>query len=138
MTALCLMTALLATGCGAGTRHEFLITDAMNSPKAKEILAPDIKVEFASGNGKLMRHGVVTRKRIKKSDTANKSIEEACTEAFLTVVEHLQESARVAGANKVINLISYYRKKPFSSTTRYECYEGGVVANVTLKGDLAQ
>ena len=45
MTALCLMTALLATGCGRDTKHELLISDAMNSPLAQEVLDPGIKVE---------------------------------------------------------------------------------------------
>ena len=112
MTALCLMTALLATGCGR-----------------------DTKVEFASGGGKVLRHGLVSNK---KTNAANKSDEEACIRAFLSAVKQFQESARDAGATKVVNLISYYKKKPFSSTTRYECHAGGVLAGVALKGDLAQ
>ena len=123
MTALCLMTALLATGCGRDTKHELLISDAMNSPLAQEVLDPGIKVEFVSN---------------KKTNAANKSDEEACIRAFLSAVKQFQQSARDAGATKVVNLISYYKKKPFSSTTRYECHAGGVLAGVALKGDLAQ
>ena len=63
MTALCLMTALLATGCGRDTKHELLISDAMNSPLAQEVLDPGIKVEFASGGGKVLRHGLVSNKK---------------------------------------------------------------------------
>ena len=83
----------------------------------------------------MLRHGLVSNK---KTNAANKSDEEACIRAFLSAVKQFQESARDAGATKVVNLISYYKKKPFSSTTRYECHAGGVLAGVALKGDLAQ
>lgn len=135
MAAVCAATLLLATGCGRDTKHEFLISDAMNSPLAQEVLDPGIKVQFATGGGQIVRKGMVSNK---KTNAANKSDEEACIRAFLSAVKQFQESARDAGANKVVNLISYYKKKPYSSTTRYECHAGGVLAGVALKGDLAQ
>lgn len=132
---ICFGAALLITGCGRDTKHNFLISDAMNSPLARETLDPDIKVEFAKGNGDILRKGLVSNK---KTNAANKSDEDACIRAFISAVKQFQQSARDAGATKVINLISYYRKSPFSSTTQYECHAGGVIAGVALKGDLAR
>lgn len=111
------------------------IADAMNSPKAKEVLNPNIKVRFASGSGRVIRSGLVTNK---KTNALGKSDEAACQWVFLSAVKQFQETAAKNNARKVINLISYYKKNPYRSRTHYECHVGAVIAGVALKGDIAR
>ena len=60
----------------------------------------------------------------------------ACHEAFLWTLVDLEKRAQRAGANAVVNIVSYYRKKERASITDFECHVGNVIATVWLKGDL--
>jgi uncharacterized protein YbjQ (UPF0145 family) len=73
----------------------------------------------------------------KKTNGVGKSDEEGCRWAALSALLAFQESAKKHGANAVVNLVSYYKKREFKSSTEYECHAGGVVVGVTLKGDYA-
>lgn len=111
------------------------IDDAMNSPQAQEVLDPSIKVIFGKGGGQVIKAGLVSNK---KTNAFNKSDEEACQWAFLSAVKQFQESAKKMGGSHVVNLISYYRKNAYRSSSQYECHAGNVVAGVALKGDIAR
>ncbi len=50
----------------------------------------------------------------------------------------LQKRAKQLGANAVVNIISYYKKVPMSSTTEFECHAGAIIAGVALKGDFVK
>ena len=43
-----------------------------------------------------------------------------------------KEAAKQAGANAVINIVSYYKKNENKSASQYECHAGAVVAGVAL------
>lgn len=122
----------------AQARNEALflpIDVALNSPEAKEVLDPSIPVYFAKGKGKIIKADLVSNR---KTNAFAKSDEKACIWAFLSAVKQFQETAKKEGGTKVINLVSYYKKKVYSSTTKYECHAGAVVAGVALKGDIAR
>ena len=131
----CCAAALLAAGCVTSGSHTLSITEALNSQEAKASLDPAIKLEFASGKGTVLRNDQVSNKKEHASD---KTLNADCIRTFVSAVKQLQEEARRAGANKVINIISYYRKKPYSSASLYECHAGGQRVGVALKGDLAR
>ena len=103
--------------------QHFSIEEALNSPKAKEVLNPNIK----SG---LMAN--------KKTNAFNKSDKEACEWAFLSAVKTFQERAVQEGGSRVVNLTGYYKKQPFDSKTQFQCGAGALMAGVTLKGDIAK
>lgn len=115
--------------------HHFAITDALSSAKAQEVLDSGISTQFASGGGHIVRRGLVSNK---KTNAVNKTAEEACQIAFLSAVRQFQHAARNNGGSRVVNLISYYKKKPYSSATNYECHVGAIMAGVALKGDIAR
>jgi uncharacterized protein YbjQ (UPF0145 family) len=50
----------------------------------------------------------------------------------------LQKRAKQLSANAVVNIISYYKKVPMSSTTEFECHAGAIIAGVALKGDFVK
>jgi uncharacterized protein YbjQ (UPF0145 family) len=73
----------------------------------------------------------------KKTNAFNKSDEEACNWALRSVLIAFQENAKKHGANAVIDLVSYYKKKPYASATQFECHAGNVMSGVTMKGKAA-
>lgn len=128
--------ALLMTGCkSTDVSHTYSIAEALNSPQAKEVLDPSISLQFGRGSGHIIRRGLVSNK---KTNTVGKSDREACEWAFLSAVKQFQERAHKEGASKVVNLISYYKKVPYKSTSEFECHSGNLMSGVALKGDLAR
>ncbi len=75
----------------------------------------------------------------KKTNAANKSDAEACRWVALSALRALQDGAKSRGANAVVDIVSYYKKKnEFKSSTNYECYAGAILAGVALKGTYAK
>ncbi len=73
----------------------------------------------------------------KKTNAFGKSDEESCLWAAQSALITMQDAAKKAGANAVVNLMSYYKKVEFKSPTDIECHAGAVISGVALKGDLA-
>jgi uncharacterized protein YbjQ (UPF0145 family) len=73
----------------------------------------------------------------KKTNSANKSDEEACTRALQSALISFAENAKKHGANAVVDLVSFYKRQEYSSSTQYECHAGAFVSGVTLKGNAA-
>lgn len=144
VASLALGMAVLCTTSAVQARDTKLILpikDALNyvgkKTSAKEALAgyEDIKLVFGKGGGNIIRKDVVSNK---KTNAFNKSDVEACHWVFLSAVKSLLESAREANASRVVNIVSYYKKNEFKSTTDYECHAGAIMAGVALKGDIAK
>jgi len=73
-----------------------------------------------------------------KTGASGKSDERACHEALQWTLVALEKRAQQAGANAVVNIVSFYGKNEFSSATEFECHVGNVIASVFLKGDLVK
>ena len=138
-----LATAALAlltvpTAFAADTRLELPLRELINSPQARAA-GIDGSVRFYLAGQKvnvLQRMGEdVTNK---KTNAANKSDEEACRWVALSALKALQDGAKSRGANAVVDIVSYYKKNEFKSTTDYECYAGAILAGVALKGTYAK
>lgn len=71
----------------------------------------------------------------RKTNAVNKSDERACNWVFLSAVVSLERRAKQLGANAVVNIVSFYRGVPMSSTTEFECHAGNIVAGVALRGE---
>lgn len=134
--AIALTTMLLAACAPRDTAHYYSIQDALNSPEAKQVLNPKIKLYFGKpAPGRVVKAGLVSNR---KTNAANKSDEKSCQWAFLTVVKQFQDRAESMGATKVGNIISFYKKTPYKSTTQYECHAGNLMSGVALKGDIVR
>ena len=74
----------------------------------------------------------------KKTNAANKSDEQACRWVALSALKALQSGAQARGANAVVDIVSFYKRNEFRSSTNYECYAGTILAGVALKGTYAR
>ncbi|TCJ98346.1 hypothetical protein EV694_0738 [Volucribacter psittacicida] len=130
-------TSIILAACAPrDTTHYLSINETLNSPQAKQVLNPNIKLYFAkSAQGKVVAADLVSNK---KTNAANKTDQEACQWAFLSAVKQFQDRAVSLGATKVTNLVSYYKKNTYKSTTSYECHAGHIIAGVALKGDIVK
>lgn len=137
-TLLVSLSALMLASCAPrDTVHYLSINDALNSADAKQVLDPNIKLYFgkpAPGGTTLVKAAVTNP----KTNALNKTDLEACQWVFLSAVKKFQERAVKEGGTKVGNLVSFYKKKEFSSTTQYECHAGRSIAGVALKGDIVK
>jgi hypothetical protein len=133
--------ALLAIACSvalpASARDEqklYPIVQALRSPAAQGKVDPGIRLFFGR-----QRHPNVMKDfgewpTNKKTNAFAKSDLEACEWVFLSAVIALQERARKAGGNAVINIVSNYRNVVTSSESEYMCGAGAIIAGVALKG----
>jgi hypothetical protein len=63
----------------------------------------------------------------------------ACHVAFLAGLQELQKNAKAAGANAVVNIVSYFKNgAPVESPTEFECHAGSNSTILMLKGDLVK
>jgi len=83
----------------------------------------------------VLQMGIVTNK---KTNAFAKKDETACLHVAQSAIIALHNAAQKAGADAVTNIVSYYRKNEYRSTTNLECHAGGTIAGVALKGDLVK
>ena len=72
-----------------------------------------------------------------KASTRRTDDVKACNAAFLAALVDLQKRAKQAGANGVINIVSYYKNIEMASPTEFECH-AGAAAHAILRGDLVK
>jgi hypothetical protein len=113
------------------------IQAALESPDAHQ--KPDGTIKFffgktspppvASKLGTVMPHG---RARTRRTDDI-----QACNVAFVAALVDFEKRAKKAGANAVVNIVSYYKNVEMASATEFECHAGAAV-HAILRGDLVQ
>ncbi len=74
----------------------------------------------------------------KKTNGVGKDDLTACRWVALSALIAFQESAKQKGANAVVDLHSFYKRKSFKDPVNFECHAGNVVAGVALKGSYAK
>ncbi|MDX9875338.1 MAG: excinuclease ATPase subunit [Spongiibacteraceae bacterium] len=74
----------------------------------------------------------------KKTNAFNKSDENACAWVLQSALITLQNAAKQAGANAVVDIVSFYKRNEYKDAQKYECHAGAVIAGVALKGQLAR
>lgn len=85
--------------------------------------------------GQVRKIRTVTSNR--KTNGANKSDEEACIWALQSALVSLQNAARKAGANAVIEIASINQRDLYKDAQKYQCRAGMLIASVALRGELA-
>jgi uncharacterized protein YbjQ (UPF0145 family) len=134
------LSVTLAVVCPAQARNDkylLPIKAALESTEARE--KPDGSVKFFFGKqssqpiatnlGNVILHGKVNTRR---TDDVK-----ACNAAFLAALVDFQNRAKKAGANGVINIVSYYKNVEMASPNEFECH-AGVAAHAILRGDLVK
>lgn len=132
---------LLAIGSAAAARDTRLllpIEDAIKQGREQGVIGDDIVFRFGKGNrggyGKTIGNDVTNR----KTNALNKSDVEACNWVFLSALKSLEDGARGVNAKAVVEIVSYFKKREFSSATEFECHAGTIMAGVALKASYAK
>lgn len=73
----------------------------------------------------------------KKTNAANKSDEDACAWALRSVLISFQENAKKHNANAVVDLVSFYNRREYVDSSKFECHAGAILAGVVLRGHAA-
>jgi len=74
----------------------------------------------------------------RKTNGVGKSDEESCKWVMLTALMVLEKAAKAKGANAVIGITSYYKKREYSDPKNYECHAGNIMSGVALRGTYAR
>lgn len=132
------LLAVASTANARETRVEQSLRDLINSQDAKDA-GIDGSVRFYLAGEKVnVQQRLGEDVTNKKTNAANKSDAVACNWVALSALKALQDGAKSRGANAVVDIVSYYKKNEFKSTTNYECYAGAILAGVALKGTYAK
>ncbi len=120
---------LLTNGCSSKGMKKLSIQGALADSVSNDKLDPAISLSFGdNGNGgKLWTSN-------KKTNSVGKSTEVACNRAFMSAVIALQDRAKKEGKTSVVDIHSYYKRKKFSSSTEFDCENGGIMTGVALRG----
>ncbi|MGC4027649.1 MAG: excinuclease ATPase subunit [Steroidobacteraceae bacterium] len=113
------------------------LAEVLAMPEAEGKLDGSVKFYLAGAAHPSVKKQLGDDVANKKTNGVGKSDEYGCRWAALSALLAFQESAKKRGADAVINLVSYYKKREFKSSTEYECHAGGVVVGVALKGEYA-
>ena len=108
------------------------IDEDLHSARAEGFLNPEIDLYF--GKTQVKGKTLGTWVSNKKTNSSNKTAEEACQIAFLSAVKSLQDRAVREGGNAVKDIHSFYDKIPEWSTTEYRCKDGHLMSGVALRG----
>lgn len=119
------------------SRLELSLQDLVESSQAREAGIDGSVRFYLAGQSVAVVKRFDTGVSNRKTNAANKSDEDACRWVALSALLALQESALSRGANAVVDIVSYYKKREFRSPTNYECHAGNILAGVTLKGTYA-
>jgi hypothetical protein len=105
------------------------IQGALADPISNEKLDPNIRLSFGDSGqgGKLWTSN-------KKTNSVGKSTEVACNRAFMSAIFALQDRAKKEGKSSVVDIHSYYKREKFSSSTQFDCENGGMMTGVALRG----
>jgi len=114
------------------------IADAVAATDVSDRPSGAVKFYFATQKSPEILKYLGSYLAVPRTGSAGRSDQRACHEAFLWTLVHLEKRAQRAGANAVVNIVSYYRKRERASTSEFECHVGNVIVTVWLKGDLVR
>ncbi len=116
------------------TEHKFPIQEVLDMPEYQEKIGSEVKFFFGNQKTPEIKQKLGEFPTNKKTNSFNKTDEEACRWAMLSALISLKEKALQLGGDAVIGVNSYYKKDTFSSETEYECHSGALISGVALKG----
>lgn len=74
----------------------------------------------------------------RKTNAFGKSDEETCNHVLATDLIYLQNEAKQAGANAVVDIVSNYNDTAYRDSQNFECHKGFLMSGVALKAKLAK
>jgi uncharacterized protein YbjQ (UPF0145 family) len=138
LTAAALLTAALlpAISQARDTAHFLDFQSVVNEATQAGRLDGSVKfyLNKTPAGAKIINANVTTSQ---KTNAFNKTDEEACRWVLQSALIKLQNSAKAAGANAVVDLASNYKNKEYRDSSKFECHAGAIMAGVALKGKYA-
>lgn len=125
--------AIVATVEARNDKHLLSINDAMQSAN----LDGSVRFFFTKQKTPAVAKGLGSASVHGKVSTRPERDEESCKAAFREALAALQKRANKAGADAVVNIVSYYRKETTSSASEFQC-NAGAAAHVMLRGEMVQ
>lgn len=114
-------------------KHLLPINDAMQSANVDG----SVRFYFAKQKAPAVAKRLGSSSVHGKVSTRPERDEESCKAAFREALAALQKRANKAGADAVVNIVSYYRNETTSSANEFQC-NAGAAAHVMLRGELVQ
>ncbi len=74
----------------------------------------------------------------RKTNAFGKSDEETCNHVLATDLIYLQNEAKQAGANAVVDIVSNYNDTEYRDSQNFECHKGFLMSGVALKAKLTK
>jgi len=138
-----LLVALLAACCATpaiarDTVVKVSLDSVLEQPEAKEKLDGSVRFFLAGAKTPHVEKKLGDDVTNQKTNGFNKSAEHGCKHVALSALIALQEGAKRAGANAVVDIVSYYKKETSTSATDIECHDGAFISAVALKGTYAK
>jgi len=136
------MKLALVVLAGAGVLPA-LARDDVTRLSLEEVLAQPAAAGVLDGSVRLYLAGAETppvevrlggEVAYEKTNATNMPEDVACKRAALSALIELQKGARRAGANAVVDIVSYYRKRLPEGAIGIDCHHGMFVCAVALKG----
>ncbi|RYF01555.1 MAG: excinuclease ATPase subunit [Comamonadaceae bacterium] len=114
------------------------LADVLAMPEAQGKLDGSVKFFLAGQPTPPIAQKMGSDVSNQKTNGVGKTDDFGCKWVALSALIRFQESAKRQGANAVVDMVSYYKKKETSSPTTLECHAGTVVIGVALKGTYAK
>jgi uncharacterized protein YbjQ (UPF0145 family) len=124
----------VSTVSARDTLAQLPLKNALENEKVRSSISNSIPLYWGD-----QRHPAVVKEfgkfpTSKRTSIGGKSDAEACEWALASAIVALQDRARREGGNAIINIKSNIKNQPHSSTTTFDCLQGGMMVNVALEG----
>lgn len=133
-----MITCISFNSMAADRIGHFSIKDALQRGYDEGVIDKSIRLSFKGQSRPKYSKVIGTYKTNKKTNAFAKSDEKACQWAFLSAIKSLVSRAKKTGGTAVVDIVSNYKNKPYSSATKFECGAGAVIAGVALKGKVVR
>ncbi|HEX5127405.1 MAG TPA: hypothetical protein VFW00_11740 [Rhodocyclaceae bacterium] len=112
------------------------LESVLNSPEAKAILGPDIKVHWGSHNAPAYRERFGPDHYSDDASVKTFGPEGACKQAVLNVLKSMVDDVKEKGYDSIIKITSFVNEQPALADTDFECEVDSKSASVELLGTL--
>ena len=120
------------------TAHYLPIEQALSAARASGKITDAVSFYFGDQTHPAVASDFGTFTTNKKTNAFGKSDETACEWAMQSALIELFNRAVREGANAVISIESFYKKKVYRDREKFECHAGTMVAGVTLRGTVVK
>lgn len=138
LAAMILGAAFLTPAMARDTPYMIPLADVLAMPEANGKLDGSVKFYLKGQATPKVQQRISEDVANRKTNGVNKEDVEGCKWVALSTLIALQDKAKASGANAVIDIVSYYKKREVSNATNIECHAGAVVIGVALKGTYAK